>query len=1497
MTRSLFAGPVDREPDMPVPPLRLRRIRLHGVGPDGARFDPLDLDFVTSDGAAARVLLSLTNTGGKSTLITLVCSLVVPASRAQVGGKVLGDYVLTGDTSHVVCEWEDVTSGRRTVTGAVMEWKDGRRQPPHASRSTSNMHRSWYLFHTGPGLPGVDDLPFVVDGRRLPHRAFCDAVDDLIADHPGTQGVLTDKQQAWTTALEERTSVDPTLFGYQMRMNDSEAGAEKLLASFDSPDNVVRFFVAALNDHRELETFTQKLEDYSALASQRTELEAIAGFGAEITPGIELIVSRSAVVDVAAARSRRSRLHGGEHAAALVNRIHQDEESLGELQKALDAARGEANKARYAYGQISDIRQQLQLEEARARVASTRKQVELAEAATAEARRHEQAWRAVDVVIDLETARQARDAAKLAYKAADAGLEPLRERVTDAAERTAGRLDALVAESSAIADAADVAAGDAAEDADRAQQDKTTATLELERVDRELGEIKKQNDDAETATAAAVSVGWLNDGERASACVSRWQEVRGEANLAADGADEAALAADRTYDSLGTEIDILDKKLVELRATAQRAAARLNDHDTEFGTVSADETVVHLIGARPESTVELARAKQMAEESARAADRRAAEHKANALAANEELAQLDEAGTAPAGSDALAVLGILTEARIGAVTGLSWIERNIADSERRAPFIAENPDLAGGVVISDPQRFTDGVALLVEKEVRTRTPVTVRTAPTSTTGPRPETVTDARRHVVVPHRATWDRAWALETRKALEETALAEGDAHQQAAAAAQRYRDVVALCSGFLRRWGETSRDELARMSTEAADILEAEDSRRDALVADRKAQRTRAAEARADAKKYRGQATMADGHVARATRLAEVVQAAEVATARVAGLTIRRGRAREELRSAGEAIAAAAEMLKNSLQRAADARSAGETWARERAEMGVDEAALNSEGNLQVLRDAWHALRAELAAAEHGMIEAELLKRAESDVGKAVGRTRQFDDRALADAEVLATTGEAASPGSRIRAQQRVGTSLDSARAALVTATTKRKQAEDDLAEAQPAGPDHQNFIDLSTTDWAPATPEDIPRLQEKLEIRNVELREIRDGAEQAERDADELVRAVQEDIASLGDTLDLWPVERIPTTHVFHGTRVNARDLMKQYVQEQRETDGLERAARDDLHTAVVAARSTALDSRWSGLDAAAAMRVRSLSEADLVTEAEVLARRIRAMAGSAADDLRELDDHRAILRDSLLSLCRDQRRMLREVTRSAKLPDGLGDLSQQSAIKIRFDDAPDDEAAARLVTRIDTWAVELSGNPKRAKSSEVRARWLADAVRDTVLDRTRAGAWSIEILKPSIDGRVLYCPPDRIPIEFSGGQVLTLAVLVYCALSRVRSAHRQGGPRPAGTLLLDNPFGAASAEALIQMQHRLAAHSGVQLVCATGLHDPAVDAAFTGTGSVIMKLRNDGDLRRNLSYLRLRATTVDGVDVAESITGGRDRAATRNWVDATRYEIRG
>ncbi|MEQ0558188.1 hypothetical protein ABJI51_03830 [Amycolatopsis sp. NEAU-NG30] len=1495
MTDSLFAKTSEIPSALPVPPLRLRRIKLYGVGPEGARFDPLDLDFATRDGAAARVLLSLTNTGGKSTLITLVCSLVVPAARAQVGGKVLGDYVLTGDTSHVVCEWEDATTGRRTVTGAVMEWKDRRRQPPHAARSTSNMFRSWYLFTTGPDLPGIDDLPFVVDGRRLPFRPFCDAVDDLIATHTGAQGVLTDKQPMWKKSLEERTSIDPTLFGYQMRMNDSEAGAEKLLASFDSPDNVVRFFVGALNDQRELETFTGSLEEYAVLAAQRADLEAIAAFGMEIAPLIELIAALTADAEAAAAAARQAHARGGEHAAALDNRVKRDEESLVELRASLEAAKREGNRARQDYGRVSDIRQQLLLEEARARVESTVQAVARAESEAREAGQYEQAWQAVDAVIDLGIARQESAAATLAYKAADAGLDSLRAEVGDAAARTAGRLDALASESAETATLANAAAEDATRQAEQANAELVEVARELERTKGALTQIKAERDNAERQTAAAIAAGWLVEDERPDACMRRWQDTRGEACQAADRADTAAEAAEQADKRLGAEMDELDGALLGLRSVEHDAEEKVAAFDRDLSAVGDDETVIQLAGGRSADGAVLARVAALAEESAHDADTRASKHATLARVAKEELALIDGTGIAPAGPDVLAVLQTLTEARIGASTGLSWIERNVVDPDRRATFIENHPELAGGVVITDPQRFDDGIGVLRAQPAHTKTPITVQTAPSTTTGFEDDTEARELRYVVVPHRATWDRAWAEEARNKLEQTAQKEGKAAQDATQAAARYRATVAMCADFARRWGLTTRDELEQALSTAAEAVAQAEERRGTLAEEREQERQKARTARREGGEQRLLAQKADGHVTQASALDAVVRKADTAAALVPGLNAKRDRLLERQSVAEATIETTEAVFKEQTQKASDARSARDAYRRERGEMGVDAAASDPGGNLEVLRDAWHTLRRELRSAEQGMVEADLLNRAEERVGKALLRTQRFDSSVFAHAEQLAQTSEGSSQASRAGAQERAQRAHDARRTALTIAVAERKQASKALAEAQPTAADHQNFIDLSTTEWVPAAPEEIPGLLERLEVRNAELRQLRDQAEAAEQEALDFVDAVSEDVESMKDIAALWTADRVPTPRIFDGTKGLAREQMRLNVQQYAAADGINREVKGQLHDAVLGARNSAMNTRWSTLDAAAAIRVRSLPEPDLVAEAGVLARRIRAMAESAAADLRELDKHRGILRDSLLTLCRDQRRMLREVSRYSKLPDGLGDLSHQPALKIRFEEAPDDEAAARLATRIDTWSVELSGNPKRARSAEIRTRWLADAVRDTVLDRTRAGAWSIEILKPSIDGRVRYCPPDRIPIEFSGGQVLTLAVLVYCALSRVRSAHRQGGPRPAGTLLLDNPFGAASAEALIQMQHQLAAHSGVQLVCATGLHDPAVDAAFTGHGSVIVKLRNDGDLRRNLAYLQLRATVVDGVDVIDSITGGRDRASARNWVDATRYEV--
>jgi len=1495
MTGGLFPEPgVPEQVEPPVPPLRLRRVRLQGVGPDGARFDPLDLDFATEEGAASRVLLSLTNTGGKSTLITLVCSVVVPASRAQVGGKVLGDYVLTGDTSHVVCEWEDSTTGERIVTGTVMEWKDGRRQPAHALRSTTNMHRAWYLFRTGPGQPGIDDLPFVANDRRTPYRDFHAVIGDLIAVNPGTRGVLTDTQSEWTAALEERTSVDPTLFGYQMRMNDSEAGAQKLLESFKSSNEVVRFFVSALNDQRELESFTGKLESYAQLAARRSELEALAAWGAESTPLIARIATCANTAATAAASADKARALGGELASALDNRIAQDHRTVEALNGVVEAARVTYAHARRAYGQVSDIRLQLQLDQARALLTRVKSEHQRAKLAAATAKRNEEAWRAVDLIIDLQGRQADLAAAEKAYAAADAGLGPLRQQVADDVTRLAGRLDALIVENATAAAAAEAAAEAAIGRVDAEMTKAAAAATQVSLLAADVGTIDKAVAAGEKARAEAVRRGLLGADESADVGVRRWKDTQAEAALRAAEASGAAAAADASVKQATKQLTVLEPLLAEQRASMTAAHGLLERFDRDFAVLAADPIVQEFHGGEPSTAEAMGRWITFAGTAANGADVIAAGQEAIADDARTEIAYLDQNGTAPTGADVQTVLDALNDERVWSVTGLSWIEHNISDADARQSFIAANPELAGGVIINDPARFDAGAAALGTRRPRTRTPVTVTVAPESMRAAGPDSH-EFRPFVVVPHRATWDRAWAEQHRDELSKTEQTASAAASAAKDAAARYRATSAACTTFARHWGESSRSALSEAADAATTTHSATDEQVRAERDAREAAQELAEAKRDERDRWQETAQTAERAVVQVEHVQTLVDDAAREAGRRSKVAVDLARARHDQATAEKAARDAVTLSNTEAGRAARHRSNVEPLSKERGALGVDRSAPDPGGNIDVLRRAWNASQGELGRAESGLAEAGQLKAARTRVGEATERLRPYSEDATATAGELAGTVEASTQSTRTDAVQRAMLGHEKARSVELSAANAVEAAQNSLRAAEPAS-DHQNHFDLAGTEWAWSAVDEIAIVLDRLEIRNDELRDSQSDAETAFNEAEQWRDEVNKDIDSFTETVRLWVADRAANADVYSGSREVALTEMRDRVIEQQATDRADRDAATELHKAVVEARAVSARPLWARLTAPAVVRLRELPEEDLIAEAEVLRKRVLAMSESAASDLRDLDVHRGILRDSLQSLCRDQRRLLREVSRSSRLPDGLGDLSHKPAIKILFDDSADSEAAARLVRRVDMWAVELGNDPKRARSTDVRARWLADAVRDTVVDRARAGSWSIEILKPSIDGHVIYCPPDRIPAEFSGGQVLTLAVLVYCALSRVRAAHRQGGIRPPGTLILDNPFGAASAEALIEMQHRLAAHSGVQLICATGLHDPAVDAAFTGHRSVIIKLRNDGDLRRNLSYLRLRAAVVDGVDVVDRVRRGRAQDATQNWLDATRYEVR-
>jgi hypothetical protein len=163
---------------------------------------------------------------------------------------------------------------------------------------------------------------------------------------------------------------------------------------------------------------------------------------------------------------------------------------------------------------------------------------------------------------------------------------------------------------------------------------------------------------------------------------------------------------------------------------------------------------------------------------------------------------------------------------------------------------------------------------------------------------------------------------------------------------------------------------------------------------------------------------------------------------------------------------------------------------------------------------------------------------------------------------------------------------------------------------------------------------------------------------------------------------------------------------------------------------------------------------------------------------------------------------------------------------------------------------------------------------------------VTRRTSGGDISFEVrlLKPN---KAMFVDPvdvSRMSQEYSGGQRLTTAIMLYCTLAALR-AHTRGGSGGAGVLFLDNPIGKASADYLLDLQTAVAAKFGVQLIYTTGLFDPEVHQAF----DCVVRLRNDADLRRHLSYIVLDEPTV------AAVTEGRDASDHNGYVTGVRLAV--
>lgn len=305
-------------------------IRLSAVGPDPARFDPLELSFVNPDGTGPEdVVLYLPNTGGKTVLLRLLFGVLQPQAAERVGSeeaarRTLGmtGYVGERDTSHVAIEWRIAAGGRFVddsvlVTGQVAEWRGGR-----PSGNPSDLVRLWYSIKGPAGAVGLDHLPIETQGsegvrRRERLRAFREWLNELAKTERrgGPSVTVVETQRDWLVHLES-LGLDPAIFEYQARMNHDEAGASAL-ARFRDDRDFIAFFLEAVMDPAELAPLDRQFDEAGEKVRMYPEFEHRLRFAQAVLGPLEPMD-----YEVAAARAARVAAEAAREAAlALLGRL------------------------------------------------------------------------------------------------------------------------------------------------------------------------------------------------------------------------------------------------------------------------------------------------------------------------------------------------------------------------------------------------------------------------------------------------------------------------------------------------------------------------------------------------------------------------------------------------------------------------------------------------------------------------------------------------------------------------------------------------------------------------------------------------------------------------------------------------------------------------------------------------------------------------------------------------------------------------------------------------------------------------------------------------------------------------------------------------------------------------------------------------------------------------------------------------------------------------
>lgn len=1467
----------------------LTRVRLFSVGPTAARYQDVALD-LRGVGAPVKVavqedlfapdaldrttprrpspasVLFLENGGGKSVLLKLIFSVLLPGRRQVVGTTsttVLENFVLAEDVAHVVCEWMHVGTGRLLVTGKVSEWRG------HvASTDPEKLADAWYSFRPVPGM-GLDDLPFTHDGRRVTLAAFRERLQTAHREHPDAELAWETGHRDWTRHLVD-VGLDPELFRYQRAMNAGEGEAAEAF-SFSSDEAFVDFLLRAVLDPAEPQNVAELVAGYADRLAQREELETEREFVDGTLSRLEPMVDAEATATAARDTETAARAELAATASRIAaRRVAEEARSVTAAEEAAGAVEAEQSAARAA--------ERLQDTVGELRRLTAVLTVEAAERTAAEATRERD---------DASAVSMARDAVEpvLAHRVAAAEAARLRARVEeeeqksrpalaarqDAARALAAALARVAAEADAAADAAETRRADAEERAAAARREQVTRTADAARAESAAGAAREALDELDTRVAAAVDAGHLKAGSTAadvedSAAAARIDAERCAAALAE--ADTAAAAIREERRAAETRRTAAQDAAAAARADAATAEAARSAAQADAVALAGETRPAELLGLdeiRPDTDAGLV--VDTLTTAIRGAERERTTLHGDQRRDERALAALGDGGLLPDPPEIEDVLAVLESAGITAWSGRRYLAKLPALD--RETVLARLPHLAGGVLLNDARDAERARTRLDAARLLPACLVAVGTTAALRPDADPAPGID---FVVPPNPALHDEEAAEQVRVRLV------AETTERAARLAEL--ETVLDDDRRLRDRFAALRDRRPTLAdlTEAAEIAEAA---RAAAVAEHEATRAAVEDLDERADRLAADRPGLERTAGDTRRRADALAALRTELARRATHEerIRTGeadaaRAREEADAAGATADRAAREAADAQQTRDRQRGIGTTLRDEVAALPVsieeigDPAAEPDgipEGSLAELREEFQRARDAYASAAvdtdlHGALE-----RAEADA-----RERRVAVDGLPRTVVEAATAFLHTPDGADAASRRAA--AEQARAAYDEAERRRADAATELAVAR-------RELERFTGGERPIDPYDAPRDAEHgrelvaraaadLDAAGTELerrRRARTAAEEAHRTATDLARGFGLVVSSLDETPE-------PSGVPFDGDVEAAQAALKRHQNAVRDAAGERTRAEKKVREGVDAVARFAQDPRFATLTSPVHRHIAGVDRSEMPGLAAEWIAALRPRLRSLDDDLGNIERHRSGIVTRLSGMVGEALRTVRLAQRLSQLPEGLGDWSGQQFLRIRFEELPDAALRHELGAVVDRTATGMAGG--KAKDRRDGMSMLLRGVRAAMPKGVR-----VEMLKPDAVLRTERLRVSAIKDVFSGGQQLTAAIVLYCTMAALRAHQRGQGRRAhAGVLFLDNPIGRASAGYLLELQFGVAQALGVQLVYTTGLFDAGALSSFP----LLVRLRNDADLRAGRKYLSVDERVTRSVPDADA-PGGRITAA--------------